>query len=124
MVQIKYTVTPPAPNTVISYEADSRDLYVWEKTDRTQQRTLKTLLERMSMQDLVHVGWIAAKRLALTSLSLDEFGGQCIVDFDLDDDEMVEPDPTSAAPSAATSSNWPSTQESAPMFGQQPGLVE
>ena len=78
-------------------EATSRDIVQWEKV--TREKTMKTLMEEMSMVDLYKVAWFAARRLGKFHGTYEEW--ESLVDLDLagDNEEEDGLDPTRSAPS-------------------------
>lgn len=76
--------------------ARSRDVFVWEKTTKG---TMGQLAQGAPMVDLYHLAYLAAKRTGLFDGSLADFSATVDLDFDGLDDE---PDPTHAAPGAAS----------------------
>lgn len=80
--------------------ADSRDVYVWEKTSRNGM-TLARLMDDLAMTELYRLAHIAARRQQLFTGSLEDLAETCILDF-MESDE--DADPTRAARSPGSSS--------------------
>lgn len=82
------------PDNAEPYEvvADSRDVYVWEKTSRNGI-TIDRLLESLSMVELYRLAHIAARRQQLYLGDLDSFVETCAIDF-VEEDQQEQPDPT------------------------------
>ena len=102
----RYTVT-----------ADSRDVYVWEKTSRDKV-SFQQLMETLQMTEMYRLAHIASRRQGMFSGTLDEFAAGCILHFD---PEVEEADPTPPAPTAGSSSGSQSSQASPPRSGRKKG---
>ena len=115
-LRLPFVVTPDDgdPYEVV---ADSRDIYVWEKTTPNKQCSLATVLEEMRFLELYRICWIAARRQGMYGKGLDEFSQEC----QIEPDEIgeVEPDPTPPAPTAGPSSRSPSSPASRPRSGRK-----
>jgi hypothetical protein len=111
---IDFTVTPDG-GTPFEVKATSRDIYMWEKTDKTHRRNMRMLLTEMPMAELYPLAHIAARRKGLYTSDFEEFERTCDLSFALEEDE---PDPTQPAVSAGPSSSSPSVPESPLPFGQ------
>ena len=83
-----------------TFANDSRDLFVWESTDKAGRAFLETFADgRPRMVDLYKLAWITARRLELIDrkLALDDYAHQ--YRLEVDSDEATEADPTRAAQS-------------------------
>lgn len=102
MIELKITDTATADGEPVSVKADSRDVCVWEKTDKQGRAAIATILGEQRMADLYRLGHIAAKRQQLVQCGLQEFEARFLIEFDVED-ELVgadvddEPDPTGPA---------------------------
>lgn len=80
--------------------ADSRDIYMWEKTNKGA--SFAKLKDDLHMGDLYAVAWVAARRQNLIGqgMKLEDFADAHALEFDINTKpaEDVEPDPTQAAP--------------------------
>lgn len=92
---IGFKLTPDDGET-FEVTAKSRDVYLWEKTSKG--KSFKQLMDSMSMVDLYAIAHLAAKRTGQFDGTLDEFSKTVDLDFETED----EPDPTPAAPGAAS----------------------
>lgn len=86
------------PDGADEYEvtATSRDLYLWEKTNKG--KTLKSLMESLAVVDLYAVAHIASRRAGQFDGNLADFSSTTDLTFEMEE----EPDPTPAAPGAAS----------------------
>lgn len=73
--------------------ADSRDVYMWERT--TKGKNLVSLRDSLAMGDLYRLAHLAASRTGKFAGTFDEFVADCAIDLQ---DEEEEPDPTHPAP--------------------------
>ena len=91
------TLTPDHGGELV-VEADSRDIYVWEKTNRG--KSLGQLKSNLLMGDLYAIAHITCKRLREdVPQKLDEFVQAYALDFE-EDDASEDVDPTQPAASA------------------------
>lgn len=91
---ISFTLTPDHGDS-LEIEADSRDIYIWEKTH--PGKSLGQLKSKLLMGDLYVIAHITCKRLAEdVPAKLDDFVSAYALDFEEDDGE---PDPTQSAAS-------------------------
>lgn len=91
---IAFTLTPDHGDD-LEVEADSRDIYVWEKTNKG--KSLAQLKSNLLMGDLYAIAHITCKRLAEdVPAKLDDFVRAYVLDFEQEDGE---PDPTQSAAS-------------------------
>jgi len=115
-MEITFTLDKLDPPTVVV--ADSRDIYVWERTDKTQRRSLRTLLERLAMSDLYPLAWVTARRtLGYTGTEAEFVDTYPALDFDTQED-ADEAGPTLPVPSPTPSLSLPSGPEFPPTSGQ------
>lgn len=93
------TLTPDYGDP-IEVEADSRDIFVWEKTNKG--KSLGQLKSNLLMGDLYTIAHITCKRLTLdVPTKLDEFVQSYRLDFEEDDaDGSDDADPSRPAASA------------------------
>ena len=94
------TLTPDYGDP-IEVEADSRDIFVWEKTNKG--KSLGQLKDNLLMGDMYPIAHIAAKRLGEDVPSkLDDFVKAYKLDWDEDEAESAADaaDPTQSAASA------------------------
>ena len=75
--------------------ADSRDVYLWERT--TKGKNLVALRDSLAMGDLYRLAHFAAKRTGRYASTFDEFVEEHAIDLQ-DEEEEEEPDPTPPAP--------------------------
>jgi hypothetical protein len=91
------TLTPDHGAELV-VEADSRDIYVWEKTHKG--KSLGQLKSNLLMTDLYAIGHIACKRLREDVPSkLDEFVQAYALDFEEEAEDGADVDPTQPAAS-------------------------
>ena len=97
---ITFTLTPDYGDPLV-VEADSRDIFVWEKTNKG--KSLGQLKDNLLMGDMYPIAHIAAKRLGEdVPGKLDDFVKAYKLDWDEDEAESAaDPaDPTQSAASA------------------------
>jgi hypothetical protein len=93
---ITFTLTPDHGDD-LEVEADSRDIYVWEKTNRG--KSLGQLKSNLLMGDLYAIAHITCKRLTEdVPAKLDDFVKAYALDFEQEDEG--DADPTQSAASA------------------------
>lgn len=90
---IEFSVNPENGD---AYEvtATSRDVLLWEKT--TKGRSVKTLMDDVSLVDMYKIAYLASQRQGLFHGTIKEFEDS----VDLDFEETDQPDPTQ--PGAST----------------------
>lgn len=77
--------------------ADSRDVFVWERT--TKGKNLVSLRDSLAMGDLYRLAHLAATRTGKYAGTFDEFVISCAIDLqDDEEDDDDGPDPTHPAP--------------------------
>jgi hypothetical protein len=74
----------PEDGEQFEVKADSRDVVVWEKTSRTNERYLE-LISNMRMSAMYRLCHIAARRQGLVDCKLDEFEKDYILHFATED---------------------------------------
>jgi hypothetical protein len=96
---ITFTLTPDHGEELV-IEADSRDIYVWERTNRG--KSLGQLKDNLLMGDLYPIAHIAAKRQAAdVPAKLEDFVNTYRLDWDEDQAvDVTAADPTQSAVSA------------------------
>ncbi|WP_406046583.1 hypothetical protein [Kribbella sp. NBC_00889] len=96
---ITFTLTPDYGDSLV-VEADSRDIFVWEKTNKG--KSLGQLKDNLLMGDMYPIAHIAAKRLGEdVPGKLDDFVQAYKLDWDEDEAEAeTAADPTQPAASA------------------------
>lgn len=85
-----FTLTERSTDTVLKIEADTGDVYFWEKTHHG--KSLNSLMESKSMVDLYELAHVAAKRQDMFDGSVDALARGYALD--MEDDDQAEPDPT------------------------------
>jgi hypothetical protein len=108
-----FTVTPEHGDP-FRVKADSRDIYMWEKTSR--DKTLAGLYENMAIVDLYVIAHIASRRQRLFAGDLAEFV-TCVLDTE--EEEAQAAAPFGPDPSAETASLSPSSPASRRPSGQR-----
>lgn len=93
---IDFTIRPDDGDEY-TVTADSRDIYLWEKTHR-KGKTFQTLMNDLAMVDLYTIAYQASKRAGLCDGTEAEFARTCVLEFEIEEEE---PDPTRPAASAA-----------------------
>lgn len=125
LLTIPFLVTPEDgdPYEVV---ADTRDIYVWEKTTPNKGVTLQQAMEEIRFLELYRLAWIAARRQGMFSGTIDQFSASCqVITTEQDDDENEEegvhggPVPTRPGASPGPSSNSPSSPASRPRSGRK-----
>lgn len=93
MATQRWKVAPEGgePFTVV---ADSRDMLVWEKTNKAG-RTAVDLVDGATLGDQYAIAYTASKRQGLFAGTRQEFDDACAIDAAEDE---PEPDPTRPAP--------------------------
>lgn len=99
---IKFKVKPET-GEAFEVEATSRDVFVWERTNRTNH-VFADLAERQSMTDMYHVAFVAAQRLGLFPGTLAEFQETCDLE-EMEGNAETAPGPTRPARSAGRASS-------------------
>ena len=93
---ITFTLTPDYGDA-LTVEADSRDIFVWEKTNKG--KSLGQLKDNLLMADMYPIAHIACKRLGEdVPAKLDDFVKAYKLDWD--EEEVEDADPTQSAASA------------------------
>lgn len=110
---IKFTLTPDHGDT-IEVEADSRDIYVWERTGKG--RSLGMLADNVPMVEMYPIAHITCKRLGEdVPAKLEDFAAAYALDWSEDDDAT---DPTQPEPLPESSSRSRSRPASPRASGQ------
>lgn len=117
---IPFEVTPDNgdPYQIV---ADTRDIYVWEKTTPNKQVTLQQAMEELRLVELYRIAWIAARRQGMYAGNIDDFAATHLVeptgeDEDEEDEEEAVPTQPGASPgpSSPSQSSQASPQPSGP----------
>lgn len=118
-MEITFNLDPGA-EPAVTVTADSRDIYVWERIDKTGRRTLRNIMERWSLADLYPLAWVTARRtMAYQGTEAEFVDLYPRLDFETQEEDAGDDfvDPTQMAASSAPASNSPSGPEFPPTSG-------
>ena len=90
-------------------EATSRDVFTWERTNRTG-KVFADLADRQSMVDMYHVAYVTARRLGLFTGTQADFESTCDLDEMEGNAENKTADPTQPARTSGRASSSRSRQ--------------
>lgn len=94
--------------------ADTRDLYVWEKTTPNKQLTLQQVGEELRLVELYRIAWIAARRQGMYAGTLDDFAATHQVEPTGEDEDEEEGTDEEAVPTGPAASAGPSSRSPSP----------
>lgn len=91
-----FKVTEVATGEESEVKADSRDVYVWEKTSKTGEKYVDLLAE-MSMSKYYRLALITAKRLGVVEgkTTLDDFAAAHLLEMETEEIPPTDGDPSS-----------------------------
>jgi hypothetical protein len=109
MFAIHLRVTPDDGDAYVVV-ADSRDVYLWEKTTPNKSTTILQALEEIRFLEIYRLGWICCRRLGMFAGTLEQFTETMQIEpgEEEQEDDQEQPDPTRGGASPTSVSSSPS----------------